>query len=177
VTERRERKRKQLLDDLKEKRGYCKLNEEALDRTLWRIVLGKGCGPVLWQTAEWMGHKHGVVLEFICVNRIPTRASYYRHCNGDVAVHAHTHARTHTRTFAGRHCNTVQSLFTTGGRLCATCCTACKDLSSPAIYSLQTTGKTIDLIGRNPSVLPSIHFIVFTVPWFAIYLYIKASCQ
>jgi hypothetical protein len=36
VTERRERRRKKLLDNLKEKRGYRKLKEEALDRTLWR---------------------------------------------------------------------------------------------------------------------------------------------
>jgi hypothetical protein len=28
-------KHKQLLDDFKNKRGYCKLKEEALDRTLW----------------------------------------------------------------------------------------------------------------------------------------------
>jgi hypothetical protein len=27
--------RKQLLDDLKEKRRYCKVKEEALDRTVW----------------------------------------------------------------------------------------------------------------------------------------------
>jgi len=33
---RRGRRSKELLDDLKEKRGYCKLTEEALDRTLWR---------------------------------------------------------------------------------------------------------------------------------------------
>jgi hypothetical protein len=26
-----------LLDDLKEKRGYSHLNEEALDRTMWRV--------------------------------------------------------------------------------------------------------------------------------------------
>jgi hypothetical protein len=31
VTGRRGRKRKQLLDDLKERRGYCKLKQEALD--------------------------------------------------------------------------------------------------------------------------------------------------
>jgi hypothetical protein len=35
MTGRRGRRRKQLLDDLKEKRRYCKLKEEALDRTLW----------------------------------------------------------------------------------------------------------------------------------------------
>jgi hypothetical protein len=33
---RRGRRRNQLLDDLKEKRRYWKLKEEALDRTLWR---------------------------------------------------------------------------------------------------------------------------------------------
>jgi hypothetical protein len=33
VTVRRERRRKQLQDDLKEKKGYWKLKEEALDRT------------------------------------------------------------------------------------------------------------------------------------------------
>jgi hypothetical protein len=35
VTARRGRRRKQILDDLMEKRGYRKLKEEALDRTLW----------------------------------------------------------------------------------------------------------------------------------------------
>jgi hypothetical protein len=36
MTGRLGRRRKQLLDDLKEKRRYWKLKEEALDRTLWR---------------------------------------------------------------------------------------------------------------------------------------------
>jgi hypothetical protein len=52
MTERQERRRKQLLDDLKEKRGYWKLKEEALDRTLWRTRFGRGYGPVVRQTAE-----------------------------------------------------------------------------------------------------------------------------
>jgi hypothetical protein len=38
---------KQLLDDLKEKRGYWKLKEEALDRTQWRTRFGRGYGPVV----------------------------------------------------------------------------------------------------------------------------------
>jgi hypothetical protein len=42
ITGRRERRRKQLLDDLKEKRRYWKLKEEALDRTLWRTLFGRG---------------------------------------------------------------------------------------------------------------------------------------
>ena len=49
--ERRGRKRKQLLDDLKETRGYCKLKEDALDRTVWRTRFGKAYGPVVRQTA------------------------------------------------------------------------------------------------------------------------------
>ena len=35
VTARRGRRLKQLLDDLKENRGHCKLKEEALDRIVW----------------------------------------------------------------------------------------------------------------------------------------------
>ena len=36
MTRRRGRRRKKLLDDLKDRRGYCQLKEEALDRTTWR---------------------------------------------------------------------------------------------------------------------------------------------
>jgi hypothetical protein len=39
---RRGRRRKQLLDDLKEDRRYWKLKEETLDRTLWRTHFGRG---------------------------------------------------------------------------------------------------------------------------------------
>ena len=49
VTGRRVRRRKQPLDDLKEKRGYWILKEEALERTVWRTVFGRGCGPVIGQ--------------------------------------------------------------------------------------------------------------------------------
>jgi len=44
VAGRRGRKRTQLLDDLKKKRGYCKLKEQVLDRALWRNIFGRGCG-------------------------------------------------------------------------------------------------------------------------------------
>jgi hypothetical protein len=52
MTGRRERRRKKLLDDLKEKKRYWKLKEEALDRTLWRTRFGRGCGPVVRQTKD-----------------------------------------------------------------------------------------------------------------------------
>jgi hypothetical protein len=49
VKERRGRGSKQLLDDFKEKRRYCKLKEEVLDRTLWRSRCGRGYGTVVRQ--------------------------------------------------------------------------------------------------------------------------------
>jgi hypothetical protein len=52
MTGRRGKRRKQLLDDLKEKTRYWKLKEEALDRTLWRTRFGRGNGPVVIQTIE-----------------------------------------------------------------------------------------------------------------------------
>jgi hypothetical protein len=50
MTGRRGRRRKQLLDDFKEKRRHWKLKEEALDRTQWRTRFGRGYGPVVRQT-------------------------------------------------------------------------------------------------------------------------------
>jgi hypothetical protein len=47
VTGRRRRKRKKLLDDVWETRGYRKLKEEALDRTVWRSCFGRSYGPVV----------------------------------------------------------------------------------------------------------------------------------
>jgi hypothetical protein len=52
VTGRRGRRRRNLLDDLKEMRGYSHLKEEALDRTMWRARFGRGFGLVVRQTAE-----------------------------------------------------------------------------------------------------------------------------
>ena len=43
---------KQLLDDLKEKRGYWKLKREALDGTLWRTHFVRGYVPVVRQATE-----------------------------------------------------------------------------------------------------------------------------
>jgi hypothetical protein len=44
--------RKQLLNDLKETRGCWKLNEEALDRTLWRTRFGRAYASVVRRTTE-----------------------------------------------------------------------------------------------------------------------------
>jgi hypothetical protein len=47
VTRRRGRRRKKLLDDLGDRRGYSHLREEPLDRIKWRNRFGRGCGPVV----------------------------------------------------------------------------------------------------------------------------------
>jgi hypothetical protein len=52
VTGRFRRRLRNLLDDLKESRGYSHLKEEALDRTVWRDRFGRGFGPVVRQTAK-----------------------------------------------------------------------------------------------------------------------------
>jgi hypothetical protein len=50
VKGRQGRRRRKLLDDLKEGRGYSHLKEDALDRTMWRAGFGSGFGPVVRQT-------------------------------------------------------------------------------------------------------------------------------
>jgi len=52
VTGRRGRRRKQLLNDLKERRGYWKLEEEALGRILWRTSFGGPYGSFSKQPTE-----------------------------------------------------------------------------------------------------------------------------
>jgi hypothetical protein len=54
---RQERRRKQLLNDFKENRGYWKLKEEALDRTPCRAHFGRGSEPVAGRTTELMMNK------------------------------------------------------------------------------------------------------------------------
>jgi len=52
VKGRRGRRCRKLLDDLKERRGYSHLKEEALDITMWRAHFGRGFGPVIRQTTK-----------------------------------------------------------------------------------------------------------------------------
>ena len=49
---RRGRRRRKLLDDLTERRGYSHLKEEALDRIIRRARFGRGFEPVVRQTTE-----------------------------------------------------------------------------------------------------------------------------
>jgi hypothetical protein len=69
VTGRRGRRRRKLLDDLKERRGYCHVKEEAVDRTVWRVGFGRGFGPVVRQTAECENITTRMVLQYSCLYR------------------------------------------------------------------------------------------------------------
>ena len=52
VKRRRGRRRKNLQDDLRDRREYCQLKEEALDRTMWKNRFGRGFGPIVWQITD-----------------------------------------------------------------------------------------------------------------------------
>jgi hypothetical protein len=52
VTGRQVRRRRKILDELKERRGYPHLKEEIRDHTMWRARFGSGFGPVVRQTIE-----------------------------------------------------------------------------------------------------------------------------
>jgi len=52
VRGRRGKIRRKLLDDLKKRRRYSHLKEEALDRTMWRARFGRGFGLVVRQTTK-----------------------------------------------------------------------------------------------------------------------------
>ena len=52
VAGRRGRRRRNLLDELKERRRYSHLKEEALDCTMWKACFGRGFGPVVRQNTK-----------------------------------------------------------------------------------------------------------------------------
>jgi hypothetical protein len=52
VTERQGRRRRNLFNNLKERRRYSHLKEEVLDRNMWRTRFGRGFGPVVRQTTK-----------------------------------------------------------------------------------------------------------------------------
>jgi hypothetical protein len=49
---RRGRRRRKLLNDVMERRGYSHLKEEAENRTMWRARFERSFGPVVRQTAK-----------------------------------------------------------------------------------------------------------------------------
>jgi hypothetical protein len=52
VKGRRGRRRRKILDDLNERRGYSLLKEEAIDPRMWGARFGRGFGPVARHTTN-----------------------------------------------------------------------------------------------------------------------------
>jgi hypothetical protein len=65
VTGRWGRRCRKPLDDLKERRRYSHLKEEALDRIMWRACFGRSFGPVMRQTTKWMNNRWHFMTESI----------------------------------------------------------------------------------------------------------------
>jgi hypothetical protein len=61
VTGRRGRRRRKLLEDLKERRGYSHLKEEALERTMWRAGFGRGFGPFVRHSTKCMNRRENIL--------------------------------------------------------------------------------------------------------------------
>jgi hypothetical protein len=80
VTGRQGRRRTKLLDDLKKRRGYSHLKEEALYRTMWRACFGRGFGPVVRQTTKQMNAADGGDLSTPCPN-------HFAHAKGAPSAH------------------------------------------------------------------------------------------
>jgi uncharacterized RmlC-like cupin family protein len=81
VTVRRGRRRKKLLDDLKEIRGYCHLKKKDLARTMWRKRCGIDFGPVVRQTTKRISVLYTT---YICI-----------YIGTHTRAHTHTHTHTH----------------------------------------------------------------------------------
>jgi hypothetical protein len=99
VAIRRGRRRKKLLDDLKDRTGYSHLKEEALDRTMWRNRFGGDFGPAVRQNNEWIKvlSKLGLVLQ--------------RHPVSAAALSDNTHSRVLFAVLALQlHSSTVKSM-------------------------------------------------------------------
>ena len=73
-----DRSDKKLLDDLKDRRGYSHLKEEALDRNMWRDRSGRGFEPVVRRTAGWWW--------FSCSNKIAITQWVFPECEGPVRL-------------------------------------------------------------------------------------------
>ena len=67
VARRRGRRRKKLLDELQNRRGYSHLKGEALDRTMWRHCFGGGFGPVVRENTEWMMNEWCLTLRLLTI--------------------------------------------------------------------------------------------------------------
>jgi hypothetical protein len=70
---------KQILDDLKETRGYWKLKEEAIDRTVWITGFGRGYKPVVRERKERMNEARNAMEICFYAPHIPSWRAQGKH--------------------------------------------------------------------------------------------------
>ena len=99
MTGRRGRRRRKLLDDLKDRRGYCHLKEEALDRTMWRDLLEEALDlssdRILNEVKRTLAFQ---ISFYACSCKSTSRQMGYRYStlkeriwNIHICIHTHTH--------------------------------------------------------------------------------------
>ena len=66
-----------LLDDLKDRGGYCELKEDALDRTVWKNRFVRGFGPVVWQITDDDDDDDDCTVHLSCNSLIYTNLLHY----------------------------------------------------------------------------------------------------
>jgi hypothetical protein len=95
------RTRKQLLNNLKDKRRYGNLKYEAPDRTLWRTRFGRGCDLSLRQTTEWLNKTDSPFLGGNFSDNAVERVDYIRSTRQNLKTsihysHYYTHYKLHS---------------------------------------------------------------------------------
>jgi hypothetical protein len=87
------------------------LNEEALDRTLWRTAFGRGCGPVVMQTTELMNehHAHVPALTHIAYpRRYEVPLNHVSYCLSFCMTHSQEVSQIYTKMSWRTICTAVQ---------------------------------------------------------------------
>ena len=90
VTRRRGRRRKKLLYDLKDRRGYSHVMAEALDRTMWRNRFRGEFGPVVRILNGWETHCLVFQCHFYDLKMNAVRSS-------ELSIHSYQAARHHPK--------------------------------------------------------------------------------
>jgi hypothetical protein len=99
-------RRRKLLDDLKEKRGYSHLKEEDLDRTMWRARFGRGFGTVVRETTKWI-YIYTVYILYIRLLTCMNFDIYLENWGRDL-MHNYQNTKGHNSSFRILQCKDMQ---------------------------------------------------------------------
>ena len=80
VTGRRGSRRKELLDDLKERRGYWKFEAVALVRIVWGTFFGRGCGSIVRMNENHFGGTFNIFAQLTAKSNSTTTTTHTMNC-------------------------------------------------------------------------------------------------